>query len=57
MFFLRTLRSDIKQYGKENIVYFDESGFEENINRTHAWAKKEREFAEMFLASVPKEQT
>ncbi len=40
MCFLRTLRSDFKLYGKENIVYFDESGFEENINRTHAWAKK-----------------
>ena len=27
-------------YGKENIIYFDESGFEEEVNRCHAWAPR-----------------
>ena len=38
--FLRELRFAIQKYGKENIVYFDESGFEERAYRTHGWAVK-----------------
>ncbi|MBF0445770.1 MAG: IS630 family transposase [Magnetococcales bacterium] len=38
--FLQNLRTAIQKYGKENIVYFDESGFEENVVRLHGWAKR-----------------
>ena len=38
MGFLAELRRDWQGYGKENIVYFDESGFEEEVSRMHAWA-------------------
>jgi transposase len=37
---LRELRLATLKYGKENIVYFDESGFEENAYRMHGWAKR-----------------
>lgn len=40
MEYLRNLRHLIKKYGKENIVYFDESGFIQNVIRTHAWASR-----------------
>ena len=40
MLFLRNLRLAIHKYGKENIVYFDESGFEEETCRSHGWAEK-----------------
>ncbi len=37
-------KSDLKdvsrKYGAENIVYFDESGFEEEVVRPHGWAPK-----------------
>ena len=38
--FLRDLRIAIQKYGKENIVYFDESGFEERVVRLHGWAMR-----------------
>ncbi|MEG3641658.1 transposase, partial [Magnetococcus sp. PR-3] len=38
--FLAELRRCWMLYGKENIVYFDESGFEESVNRQHAWASR-----------------
>jgi hypothetical protein len=38
MGFLRDLRLLIPQYGSENIVYFDESGFETHAYRKHGWA-------------------
>jgi transposase len=34
------LRSIIKDRGSENIVYIDESGFNQNTHRTHAWSKR-----------------
>jgi len=40
MAFLQTLRGDIKKYGSENIVYIDESGFEEQGFNPYAWAPK-----------------
>ena len=40
MEFLRDLRHAIKKYGKENIVYFDESGFEESVVRRYGWSPK-----------------
>ena len=36
--FLRELRGLVHKYGSENIVYFDESGFEPQASRTHGWA-------------------
>ena len=42
MVFLRDLRLAIVKYGKENIVYFDESGFEEEVVRLNGWALKGR---------------
>jgi putative transposase len=34
------LRYAFGKYGKENIVYFDESGFEEKVVRPYGWAPK-----------------
>lgn len=36
--FLRKLRDLIPKYGSENIVYFDESGFDPTTYRDHGWA-------------------
>ena len=36
--FLRELRNLIPKYGSRNIVYFDESAFEQHTHRPHAWA-------------------
>ena len=38
--FLRDLRHAAKTYGTENIVYFDESGFESHTYRPHGWAER-----------------
>lgn len=40
MLFLQELRQLMKKYGSDNIVYFDESGFETETYRTHAWAER-----------------
>ena len=40
MLFLNELRHSIKNYGKENIVYFDESGFEDETIRLSGWASR-----------------
>lgn len=36
--YLRELRRLIPEYGSENIVYFDETGFEEDVRRDSGWA-------------------
>lgn len=36
--FLRDLRALIPKYGSENIVYFDETGFDPQTHRKHGWA-------------------
>ena len=36
--YLLLLRRYYKSHGKENIVYFDESGFEKHSYRPHGWA-------------------
>jgi hypothetical protein len=36
--FLKNLRDLIPKYGSENIIYFDESGFESTTYRDHGWA-------------------
>lgn len=36
--YLAQLRGFFKSHGKENIVYFDESGFERHSYRPHGWA-------------------
>jgi len=36
--YLAQLRGFFKSHGKENIVYFDESGFEKHSYRPHGWA-------------------
>ena len=38
MYFIRALRHWVQQYGSDNIVYFDESGFAEHSYRSHGWA-------------------
>jgi putative transposase len=38
MYFLQTLRRRIVEYGAQNIVYFDESGFTAESYRPHGWA-------------------
>lgn len=38
--YLAQLRRYYKEYGKENIVYFDESGFEKESYRPHGWAPR-----------------
>jgi putative transposase len=46
---LRELRRLLPIYGKENLVYVDESGFEEHSFRTHGWAKR----GEKIFGDVP----
>ena len=36
--YLRDLRKLIPEYGSDNIVYFDESGFEQDVRRDSGWA-------------------
>ena len=36
--FLRRLRDLLPEYGSENVVYFDETGFEQTTHREHGWA-------------------
>jgi hypothetical protein len=38
--YLAQLRGFYKSHGKENIVYFDESGFDKHSYRPHGWAPK-----------------
>lgn len=38
--YLSLLRGFYKSHGKENIVYFDESGFEKHSYRPHGWAPR-----------------
>jgi len=38
--YLQKLRELISQYGFDNVVYVDESGFEENVQRTSGWARR-----------------
>jgi len=40
MCFIRKLRHWVQKHGSENIVYFDESGFEAQTYRPHGWAKR-----------------
>lgn len=40
MLYLRRLREIIQNKGSNNIVYFDESGFEKEAYRPHGWAPK-----------------
>ena len=37
---LRDLRKLIPEYGSDNIIYFDESGFEEDVWRDAGWAMR-----------------
>lgn len=39
MLFLQNLRRLMQQYGSQNIVYFDESGFTHESYRPHGWAR------------------
>lgn len=39
MYFLRNLRQKMREYGSQNIVYFDESGFAAESYRPHGWAR------------------
>lgn len=38
--YLRALRRWIKKYGSDNVVYFDESGFEAHSYRPRGWTKR-----------------
>jgi len=38
--YLHRLRELIPEYGSENIIYFDESGFEEDVRRGSGWAQR-----------------
>lgn len=49
MRYLRSLWQLCKRYGEENVVYFDESGFEKHSYRKCGWAKR----GEKIYASVP----
>lgn len=47
--FLRTLRHLIKDYGSENIIYIDESGFKAHCGRRDGWAMR----GEKIFCDVP----
>ena len=49
MDFLRSLWQLTRRYGQENIVYFDESGFEKHSYRKHGWTRK----GQKIYANVP----
>ncbi len=36
--YIRHLRELIPVYGSDNVIYFDESGFEEDVRRDAGWA-------------------
>lgn len=38
--YLRTLRHLIAVYGSDNVIYFDESGFEAEVRRDAGWAER-----------------
>lgn len=38
--YLKKLRSLIPEYGSDNIVYFDETGFEQDVRRDSGWAPR-----------------
>jgi len=38
--YLQRLRTLIKKYGADNVVYFDESGFRANTGRLSGWTRK-----------------
>lgn len=38
--YLQKLRELTRQFGKQNIVYFDESGFQETVFNPYAWAPR-----------------
>lgn len=40
MYFIRDLRHWIQKNSSKNVVYFDESGFDEQTYRPHGWAKR-----------------
>lgn len=40
--FLRALREWVAKNGSQNVVYFDESGFEQHTSRPHGWAVRGR---------------
>jgi putative transposase len=42
MTFVETLEKKEKQYGRENVIYIDETGFRRFAYRAHAWAKRGR---------------
>lgn len=40
--YLRRLRDLIPEYGSDNVIYFDETGFEEDVRRDAGWAERGR---------------
>lgn len=40
--YLRDLRKLISEYGSDNIIYFDETGFEADVRRNAGWAERGR---------------
>lgn len=40
MYFIRKLREWVLNYGSDNVVYFDESGFAQDYQRPNGWAKR-----------------
>ena len=38
--YLRRLRELIPVYGSDNVIYFDESGFEDDVRRDSGWAER-----------------
>jgi Transposase and inactivated derivatives len=38
--YLRRLRQLLPEYGSDNVIYFDESGFEEDVGRDSGWAMR-----------------
>jgi len=38
--YLQALRKLIPEYGSDNIIYFDESGFEEDVRRDSGWVMR-----------------
>lgn len=49
MAFLKRLSELVKRFGAENVVYFDESGFQKHSWRKHGWALR----GEKIFADVP----
>ena len=55
--FIRSLRKWVQKHGSDNVVYFDESGFEAHCHRNHGWAKRGKQVHGKVTGNKKKDRT